>query len=288
MEVLCTPFVGQAHAEGAVVAIRDLSERRRLEAERLTAEKQRSELDQLREQDQFKTRFMNMAAHELNTPLTPIGMQMHLLKKGGAAATAASSEHSIEVLDRNFRRLQGLVADLLDSSRLQSDRMPMRPREEDLVHVVAEVVDTFRPAAAAGKVELDAQLPPLLMCTMDPDRITQAVTNLVSNALKFTPAGGSVTVACEQDDASCRIRVTDTGVGLSPAQAARLFRPFEQVHESQVSSKVGSGLGLYITRGILEMHGGTASVTSPGPGQGCSFTLTFPRNRPSPAVPPAA
>ncbi|MEK6974803.1 MAG: PAS domain-containing sensor histidine kinase [Candidatus Thermoplasmatota archaeon] len=286
VEILCTPIEGRQHQEGAVVAMRDITDRMHAEQGRLAAKQQASELEHLREVDSFKTRFMNMAAHELNTPLTPIKMQMHLLKSHAEEPQLEAHKRSIHLLDRNFQRLTGLVGDLLDSSRLQSDRMPIRPVTLDLSAVVTDVTESFRPSAKEMGVRLDADIQGDLTCGADPDRISQAITNLLSNAMKFTPSGGSVSVQAESLNGHIRVKVQDTGVGLTAEQAARLFKPFEQVHESQVHNKGGSGLGLYITRGIIELHGGRIWVESAGRGLGSSFIFEIPRNPPSaPATP---
>ena len=276
VEVLCTPIEGRAHQEGAVVAVRDLTDRLRSEQDRMAAREQRQELEHLREVDLFKTRFMNMAAHELNTPLTPIKLQMHVLKTRSDMSPSEPQKRSIDLLDRNFRRLSGLVGDLLDSSRLQSDRMPVRPKPLDMAAVINDVVESFRPAAAEVGVTLKPEVAGSLPCKADADRITQAITNLLSNALKFTPNGGSVTIRAQGIEDRVRVEVKDTGVGLSPDQVGRLFKPFEQVHESQIANKGGSGLGLYITRGILELHGGRIWVESKGAGQGSTFIFEIP------------
>ena len=281
VEVLCTPIEGLGHQEGAVVAVRDLTDRLRSEQDRMAAREQRQELEHLREVDLFKTRFMNMAAHELNTPLTPIKLQMHVLKaRSDQEPMPASQKRSIDLLDRNFKRLSGLVGDLLDSSRLQSDRMPVRPRPLDMAALVGDVVESFRPAAAEVGVTLQTEVSTPLPCRADADRITQAATNLLSNALKFTPPGGAVAVRAQGLGDRVRVEVQDSGIGLTPEQASRLFRPFEQVHESQVANKGGSGLGLYITRGILELHGGRIWGESGGPGTGSRFVFEIPTDPP--------
>lgn len=277
VEVLCTPIVGRSHQEGAVVAVRDLTDRLRAESARVRASSQQQELDRLKEVDSFKTRFMNMAAHELSTPMTPIKLQMHLLKSHSDEPALETHRRSIHLLDRNFQRLQSLVGDLLDSSRLQSDRMPLRPEPLDMAALVNEVTESFEPAASAARVRLVANAPPAIACIADGDRITQAITNLLSNALKFTPPDGSVQVEVSAKDRRVRITVKDTGSGLTAKQAARLFQPFEQVHDAQIANKTGSGLGLYIARGIVELHGGRIWVESAGPGKGSTFAFEIPQ-----------
>lgn len=277
VEVLCTPIEGRAHQEGAVVAIRDMTERVRAEVERTEAAKQTHELEQLREVNSFKARFMNMAAHELNTPLTPIKVQMHLLKARAADGPGLEPhKNSITILDRNFNRLSGLVQDLLDSTRLQTNRLPTTPRPMDLVALLREVVDSFQSVAQGAKIQLELDTVEPLQCNADPQRLTQVLNNLLVNAIKFTPAGGKVRVVARLKEDIVRVEVRDTGIGLAPDQIARLFQPFEQVHESQLATHHGSGLGLYITRGIVESHAGRVWAESAGPGKGSAFIFEIP------------
>src|SRR5688572_4151758 len=167
---------------------------------------------------------MNRAAHELNTPLTPIKLQMHVLKAHSEEPSLETHRRSIHLLDRNFQRLAGLVGDLLDSSRLQSDRMPVRPRPIDMAIIVNDVAESFRPTAKEANVALSVEVSGALPCEADPDRITQAITNLMSNAMKFTPAGGRVAIRAKGIEDRVRVEVQDSGIGLSQAQAARLFK----------------------------------------------------------------
>jgi signal transduction histidine kinase len=193
--------------------------------------------------------------------------------------------NSIQLLDRNFRRLTGLVQDLLDSTRLQTDRLPLRPEPFDLVATATEIVASFRAAYQEAGVALDFQGPAALPCRGDSSRIAQAINNLLVNALKFTPLGGSVAVTVRAMDGRAMVEVRDTGLGMNEAQIARLFRPFEQVHDGMVLTKGGSGLGLYIARGIIEMHGGSIRCASGGPGKGTTFTFEIPVDGPSQTAP---
>lgn len=289
VEVLCTPVEGHGHAEGAVVAMRDLTDRLKAEKERQVAILQSRELEQLREVNSFKTRFMNMAAHELNTPLTPISVQLATMKRRATVPPMdASHINSVQLLDRNFKRLSALVQDLLDSTRLQTDRLPLRPQPFDLAALASEVADSFEPAFKETGVSLARDLPPRLLMTGDGRRLSQAINNLLGNALKFTPPGGRVRLTMSENDGVARVQVSDTGMGMDAKQISRLFNPFEQVHEGIVMTKGGSGLGLYISRGIIEMHGGRIWCTSDGPGNGTTFTFEVPVQGPPAAVSPDA
>jgi signal transduction histidine kinase len=183
----------------------------------------------------------------------------------------------VTLLDRNFQRLSGLVKDLLDSTRLQGDHLPVRLEHIDLAPLLHELGDSFRPAAEAAGVALRLEVADRLPAKADAPRIAQAVSNLLANALKFTPAKGTVALVARREQGGIRIEVRDTGIGLDPQQARRLFQPFEQVHESQQTAQhAGSGLGLYITRGIVELHGGQVWVESKGSGKGSRFSIQLP------------
>jgi PAS domain S-box-containing protein len=292
VEVLCSPFEGRVHAEGAVVAMRDQTDRLRNEEVRTQAMVQQQELHKLREVNSFKTRFMNMAAHELNTPLTPIKIQLHMLKKRTDGAMEPERQHSVTLLDRNFQRLSGLVKDLLDSTRLQGDHLPVHLRPVDLAPIVREIGESFRPAAESAGIVFHLDVAATLPASADVGRIAQAISNLLANALKFTPTRGTVTLAARLQGSGVRIEVRDTGIGLEPEQAKRLFQPFEQVHESQIAEHQGSGLGLYITRGIVGLHGGQVWVESGGAGKGSTFAIQLPLQdgalQPAPPVSSAA
>ncbi|MES2155493.1 MAG: ATP-binding protein [bacterium] len=276
VELLCTPIEGRAHAEGAVVAFRDITERKAALLDRALAQHQERELQRLQEVNTFKTQFMNMAAHELNTPLTPIKVQLHMLKTSADSPPMDAHRNAIQMLDRNFRRLSELVGEILDSSRLQGNRLAVRPETIDLAPAVRQVAESFAPLAREAKVKLECDLPATLPCVADPLRVSQALYNLLSNAVKFTPSGGRIGVRARADGGDVVVTVTDSGIGLSEQQIARLFQPFSQVHESQLASNPGSGLGLYISRGIAQLHGGDLGVQSAGPGKGSSFTMRLP------------
>ncbi|MEA3189867.1 MAG: hypothetical protein QOD77_449 [Thermoplasmata archaeon] len=270
-----------AHATAEVFRERvDLT--RHVQAERQA--QAAKELERLREMDRFKTDFINTAAHELNTPLTPIKLQLLMLKRRVPEGT--EDRKAVDMLDRNLERLSLLVGDMLDVARLQAGRLRLEPKATDLAKLLVEACDTFADSAYARHVTLDLDAQGPLLAQVDGKRITQVVYNLVSNALKFTPADGRVTVRGKNDGGQVRITVTDTGVGLAPDQAAQLFRPFTQLHRHQIQAP-GTGLGLYISAGIVERHGGTISCTSPGVGQGATFTVLLPAAGTPPPEPPA-
>ncbi|MEA3202644.1 MAG: hypothetical protein QOI63_310 [Thermoplasmata archaeon] len=255
-------------ATGFVGTVDDITERRALEA-------REREMDVLREQARFKTEFLRTAAHELGNPLTPIKIQLHLLKEVVRRPEHAGARRGIDILDRNVARLHLLVRDMLESARLQAGRLSLAPRPMDLSDLVHEVAETFQEAAIQDGVALEVEAPPRFPLVADPDRLTQVLDNLVSNAMKFTPAGGRVHVSVQEEGALARITVQDSGAGFTADQAGGLFQPFGQVHDA-VPGKGGTGLGLYISKGIVEQHGGELTARSDGPGTGATFTVRVP------------
>lgn len=259
-----------------VVAVQDITDRREAEQARRQALEKQLEVDRLQDVDRFKTTLLNTASHELNTPLTPLKMQVHLLGDGRLGALSPRQQRSMGIIQRNVDRLATLVSDVLDVARLESGRLRMAPKTVDVAEAVHETVDAFQDTAAAQGVGLAAAGTggPV---RADPDRLVQVLYNLVSNAIKFTPPGGRVTVHADRRGELVELRVHDTGAGLTAAQIERLFRPFSQVHDHSHADLPGTGLGLYICKGIVDGLGGRMWVESPGPGQGSTFSVRLPR-----------
>ncbi|MBI2077742.1 MAG: MASE1 domain-containing protein [Euryarchaeota archaeon] len=258
--------------DGLIVisAIRDVTERKRAQSER-------AELERLRAMDQFKAQFINMAAHELNTPLTPIKLQAHLLRSGASGPLTDQQRRSMEILERSVDRVALLVQNMLDVGRIQSGRIELKKGPLDVNAAVQEAVDAFQEIARQAGVHLEGWTQGDLWVEADAARVSQVLFNLVSNALKFTPGGGRVIVEVRHEGREASVVVRDTGAGLTSEQMARLFQPFTQVHDrAQTASRPGTGLGLYISKQLAELHGGTLTVSSLGPGQGSDFTFTLP------------
>lgn len=257
----------------ALAIIRDVSERKRAEELRAQNLLQQREIEHLKELDRFKTQFLNTTAHELATPLTPIRLQMALLKQ---AASGTGQSRAFDVMERNLDRLAHLMEDILDAARLQSERLSVSKRPIDLADVVRDAVETFRATADQKGLTLDLDARPTPV-DADPNRLTQVLLNYLSNATKFTPQGGRIRVVCRPERDGGAVRVTDSGVGLTPEQMQKLFQPFVQVHETTSTNITpGSGLGLYISRGIAELHGGSVGCDSEGADRGTTFWLWIP------------
>ncbi len=256
--------------------LRDITDRQRAAAEVKAAAEREAEVDKLRAMNEFKTHFLNMAAHELNTPLTPLRLQLHLLKAGQMGDLNERQSRAVTVLDRNVLRLTGLVGEILEVARLQSGRLKLSVGPVALDEVVDEVLGSFADAARGVGVDLSFAGVQNFTVRADRNRLTQVMFNLVSNALKFTPAGGRIVVEATTRGDMVEVAVIDSGMGLGPDQIEKLFQPFVQVHDPMLVTATGTGLGLYISKGLVEAQGGTIAVTSAGPGHGCAFRFTLP------------
>lgn len=270
MRVVTTEWEG---APALLVSLRDVTAERRLAAEQRTSEDRRVEVERLREQDAFKARFISTSAHELGTPLTPIRMQIQLLQ-AYANRMPPEALHNLAVLARNVDRLTRLIDDMLEAARIQAGRVHLDVSEADLVRLAKEATESYMEAAQRGGVTLVLEAPVPLPVPADAKRIAQVLDNLLDNALKFTPIGGRVTVDARRHGSLAVLSVTDTGRGLRPEDLPKLFQAYSQVRDGVV--RRGTGLGLYICKGIVEAHGGTIACSSPGLGHGSVFTLTLP------------
>lgn len=252
-------------------------ERRRAYESRRQLREQETELERMHRIDAMKAHFFNTAAHELGTPLTPIRLQLHLLKTATEKDRSPMETKALEILERNVDRLSRLTQDLLDVAKIQAGHLRIDKSPVPVSRVVQEVRDSFEPVAEYRGIKLDADCETDGFVDIDQKRIGQVLYNLVDNALKFTPKGGHVLLVCRMDGDRCTAQVKDTGIGLRRDQINRLFRPFSQVLESDQPSGIGSGLGLYVSKGIVELHGGTLWCESEGPGKGSTFTLALPK-----------
>lgn len=261
----------------AVAAI--VVERREAEEDRVRALVEAHEAERLKAVSAVKSQFLNMAAHELRTPLAPIRAGLDLVREGSVAGLNDEQRRSLEVVARNVERLAGLVEDMLVAARLDAGRMPLARGAVSLNEIVAEAVDGFRPVARSAELELQVRGGTDLTVDGDPKQLLRVLQNLLSNAIKFTPPGGRVLVETERRDGEGWVRVRDTGVGIAPADMARLFQPFSQLAEGQ--AKVGgTGLGLYISKSLVELHGGRILCESPGSARGSTFSFSLPLFRP--------
>jgi signal transduction histidine kinase len=232
-----------------------------------------SQNEQLLEAGRVKDEFVALISHDLRTPLTSIMGYLELTLEGG---NLSEEQHRyLDIVDRNAARLLRLVNDLLFVARFEAGQLDLEPGELDLAAVVRQSVTEAEPRAAAGGIELTCEASDVAAVQADRGRMFQLLDNLVSNAIKFTPAGGDVRVSLSPVNGVVRLEVSDTGIGIAPAEQKRLFERFFRASTASDQQIPGTGLGLYIARAIVEAHGGSIAVRSEL-GEGTSFCVELP------------
>jgi signal transduction histidine kinase len=248
------------------------------------AEAARGELaaknEELLELDGLKDQFVGLVSHELRTPLTSICGYLDLLREGVADREVAQQLRFLDALDRNAGRLMTLVNDLLFITQMQAGKVQLALGELDLAEVAIECAEAAKPLADERQIGLEVFVEAHPRLAADRSRLTQVFDNLISNALKFTPPGGRVTVFVGDGEDAAFARVRDTGIGIAPTDLRHLFEPFFRSASEGVASTPGTGLGLAISKGIVEAHGGQISAQSVE-GSGTTFTIELP-TRPTP------
>jgi signal transduction histidine kinase len=226
--------------------------------------------------DRTKDEFLALLSHELRSPLNAIaGWASILRSKTGDVAMAS---RAIETIERNTQLLTKLVNDLLDVSRIVAGRIQIEPERVEVVPLVEDVVESLRPDAVEKEIALQSVLDPRSgVVWADPARLSQVIGNLIGNAIKFTPRGGSVAVQVYDCASEVIIAVTDTGQGIPADFLPYAFDRFRQADLSATRQHRGLGLGLAIVRHLVEFHGGTVAAESPGEGKGARFTVRLPR-----------
>jgi signal transduction histidine kinase len=230
----------------------------------------------LRELDELKSDFLGNVSHELRTPLAAIKGFVDNLLDGLTGPVSGKQRHYLVRVQDNVGRLARMVSDLLDLTRIEAGKLDLCPARLDVAEAIAEAVESLRPLARVRAIRVGLEVggcPPLWA---DPHKVHQILTNLLSNALKFTPAGGQVTVTAGAGPAAmARIAVRDTGVGIPPAERERVFDKFYQVGRVDGGRPPGSGLGLTIARHLAELHGGRIRIED-GLGGGSTFVVLLP------------
>jgi signal transduction histidine kinase/CheY-like chemotaxis protein len=225
--------------------------------------------------NRVKDEFLAILSHELRTPLNPILGWSKLLKTG--TLDAASANLAIETIERNAKLQVQLIDDLLDVSRILRGKLQLDFETIDLAYVVQAALETVQLAAEVKSIQLDLQISADTCKVLgDANRLQQVVSNLLTNAVKFTPTGGKVTISLEQVGMELQLQVKDTGKGITPEFLPHVFEYFRQADSSTTRKHGGLGLGLAISRHLIELHGGTIVAESLGEGQGATLTCYFP------------
>ncbi len=237
--------------------------------------------ERLKELDHLKSDFVSNVSHELRTPLTAIKGAVDLMLREVAGPLTEKQIHYLTRVRSNTQHLAGLINDLLDLSKIESGRIEVKSSRVSLGGLVHEVVEGLRPVAAEKVISLEAIVrEPSILVWADRNKINQVLTNLIGNAIKFTPVQGRVTVSASRNgDESVQVSVSDTGLGVPPDEKEKIFAKFYQIAEVNGENSKGTGLGLAIAKALVELHGGKIWVESE-PGRGSTFSFTLPTRDP--------
>jgi signal transduction histidine kinase len=280
-------LAGTLHRAARLLARRSAERDRALDERAMLLEREQRARAEAEAANRSKDEFLAVLSHELRTPLNAMLGWIRMLRS--ERLDAAQRERALEVIDRNTTLQAQLIGDLLDVSRIVAGKLQLEMHPVDLVDIVRHVLDSFTGDAAARRVVLDARLDPAgVVVHGDAVRLQQVLGNLLSNAMKFTPPGGRVTVAVSRDGGRARLAVTDTGEGIAPEVLPHVFDRFRQADSTSARRRGGLGLGLAIVRHLVEGHGGSVRAESPGTGLGATFVVELPLLSGPAAVPGTA
>ena len=264
-----------------LAAIVDITERREAEAHQQRLLEQEFQNRKVGEANRLKSEFLAHISHELRSPLNAILGFAELLYDGKVKKASETKEYLGDIL-QSARYLQGVINDVLDLAKIESGKFQLFPKSVEVPAMVKETADNVRKMAEEAEIRIDTEVDPAVMqVELDPGRLKQILYNFLSNALKFTPRGGKVGVRVLAEGVrDFRVEVRDSGVGIRQEDQKRLFQQFQQLDPPVSKQYPGTGLGLYITRKIVEAHGGQVGVASEF-GKGSVFFAVLPRKSPA-------
>jgi PAS domain S-box-containing protein len=279
------PFLAEERnlIESLAAMLRAYFERRQVEEQRVDLARAEAGRQRAQEDNAAKDQFLATLSHELRSPLNVMLGWIQMLRPG--QMNVESITRGFDVLERSVRLQSKLIEDLLDVSRIVAGKLRIEKRKVDVSAIATNAVDAARPAARDRRVDLKAAITPSLWMDADPQRLQQVISNLLTNALKFTPEHGFVEVRLERIDDRARIVVRDSGIGISRDLLPRIFDRFQQGDSSTTRTHSGLGLGLAIVKHLVEQHGGQITAASDGAERGSTFTVTFPLLRTEAAAP---
>jgi PAS domain S-box-containing protein len=259
-----------------LVVSRDITKQKQTEAEReQLLLREQAAREQAQTANRIKDEFLAVLSHELRSPLNPILGWSKLLRNG--TLNAAKTAIALETIERNAKLQAQLIEDLLDVSRILSGKLNLQMAPVNLASTIEAAIETVRLAAEAKSIEIQRVFDPNIVQVLgDSARLQQVFWNLLTNAVKFSSAGGQVEIRLECKDLQAQITVSDTGKGINPDFLPYVFESFRQADATTTRKFGGLGLGLAIVRHLVELHGGTVQVDSPGEGQGAIFNVRFP------------
>lgn len=260
VELSLSPFIEDEKFSYMICSLHDLRDRKKLEEE-------------LRKSEKLKTEFMNIAAHELKSPITPVKGYLELIISDEEASERIKNWAKISL--RNAERLLLLINDILDIARLESDTMRFNMKQISIANLLKEIVEDVKQSIEDKQLDFIVEIPEDLPSIIgDPDRLSQVFKNLITNAIKFTDRG-SITLSAKKNKNNIEIYVRDTGIGIPKGELNNIFKKFYQVDMKEKRIAEGTGLGLYICKEIVEKHNGSIHVES-SPGEGSTFIITLP------------
>jgi PAS domain S-box-containing protein len=239
-----------------IAVVLDMSARKEAESRALLAESRFLRIQELEGVSEWKSRVLDVTSHELKNPLTPLMLQLDMLRGGRRGELTPDQKKSVDIACVNAERLRQLLFDLSDMARIEQRRLSVTLDDVDVAKAVARVAEFFSAAADEWQIALTTSAEPQLFARADPLRFEQILYNLLSNALKFTPKLGTVSIKASHSGSAVHVVVSDSGPGMNPAQAARLFQAFSQVHDESAAREPGMGLGLFISKHLAEAQGG--------------------------------
>jgi signal transduction histidine kinase len=249
--------------------VRDITDRKRMDEEIIRINME------LKIADKIKTQFLSVISHELRTPLTPMKAQLQMNLAGYFGSIAEKQKSSLEMILRNTERLDRMIMDVLDISKLEAGVMKFSKDKANLNILVRNAIETMIQKAEDKKIKLNLKEESVPDIIMDSDRITKVVMNLLNNAIKFTHPGSFIDVEVSCNHRNAHVSVKDTGIGIKKEDQGKLFQPFVQVDSTDTRKFEGTGLGLAICKGIINNHGGKIWLESEF-GKGSTFQFTIP------------
>ncbi|HYF49712.1 MAG TPA: ATP-binding protein [Planctomycetota bacterium] len=282
MRAVETEWGGQ---QAVLCSLRDVTERKQLIEEKIRLLKSEQEARKVAEvASRAKDEFLATLSHELRTPLTAIMGWARMLNSG--KLDHPTSVRGLEVIIRNVHTQLRLIDDILDLSRIIRGKLRLEQREIELATVIDAAIDSVRPAADGKNITINRDVGGSTVLNGDPDRLQQVIWNVLSNSIKFTPRCGQVHVRLRQQQSHAVLTISDNGEGIEASFLPHLFDRFRQADPTSTRNHGGLGLGLAIARHIIEMHGGSISAESAGPGCGSTFTICLPIRHCANAQPP--